>query len=128
MITTQNRYSFTVLRDTDFAERFEFVNDDNTKCDFSGYSARMEILPSSVSGSAILTLTSNLMSDGTGIDLTPTTGSSSLPYSSGSLAILISSASGSALNDYDRLYYFLDMTRTVSNATFRLMEGRIKVG
>lgn len=120
-----NRYSFFIKRGEDHAERFEFLNEDGSKCNFSSMRASMYIRPNAYTGSSYMILTDSLNPDKTGIDLSPYSGSVVLPTSSGSLSIQISAAT-SSLMTYDSAYYHLYLDS--SGSIYRIMEGRIKIG
>ena len=88
----------------------------------------MQIRPSKESSTVICTLSSSIAPDGTGLYMTPYSGSTQLPKSSGSIGIVISAASSSAFSFSDA-YYDLEIISGSSPTTVvnRILEGKIKL-
>lgn len=65
------------------------------------------------------------MADGTGLDLTPTSASITLPTTSGSIGLFISAATSSTLN-FSEGVYDIELQST-SGIVTRLLEGIVKL-
>jgi len=121
------RYLLQINQGSTFQERYEFYDSSGTALDFTGYEARMQIRPTITSNTVYCQLSSSLDADGTGISLTPTSASVTLPRTSGSFSITISAAS-SSLFDFTEAYYDMEIY-SGSGATqyvYRLLEGKVK--
>ncbi len=104
---------------------FEVVWKDSTgaKVDLSTYSARMQIRSDyGSSGTLYASLSSNLDSDGTGLNLSGSSGNN--PLSSGSIGIFISAASSSNFTFNEAKY---DLEMVSGSYVTRLIEGKVKL-
>jgi hypothetical protein len=120
------RYSFIIEQGATFTLEFQYKNSDGTPINLSGYGARMHIRPAVSSSTLYIALSSSLQSDGTGLNLS---GSSGLkPPSSGSIGVYISAASSSALS-FDEGVYDLEIFNEVNGVetVTRLLEGKVKL-
>ena len=89
------------------------------------YQARMQIRPSKGSDSVYLTLSSSLADDGTGLNMSGSTGLN--PPTSGTIGIYIS-ANSSSLLDFNEAAYDLEIvTGSVYPVVTRLIEGSIRL-
>jgi hypothetical protein len=108
---------------------FEVVWTDSTgnKVDLTNYQARMQIRSDyGSSGTLYADLSSSLDTDGTGLNLSGSSGTN--PLTSGSIGIFISAASSSAFT-FNEARYDLEMV-SGSGATqyvTRLMQGKVKL-
>lgn len=89
-----NKHNFTIKQGKTFERRIQYQKD-GTWFDLSEYEARMQIRPQYNSTTIYCNLSSSIGIDGTGLNLTPTSGSVVLPRSSGSIGITISAFSSS---------------------------------
>jgi hypothetical protein len=119
------KYNFIIEQGTTFKLEIQYKDSGSVPIDLTGYNARMQIRPSIASSTVYLTLSSSLNSDGTGINMSGSNGST--PLTSGSLGIYISSCTSSALN-FDQAYYDLEIYSGSSCPyTVRLIEGRVQL-
>tara|TARA_X000001316_G_C921453_1_gene35864 strand:+ start:1008 stop:1406 length:399 start_codon:yes stop_codon:yes gene_type:complete len=119
------KYSFIIEQGatTDFEIIYKSSSGEPISLD--GYVARMQLRPTIESDNVILTLSSSLDPDGTGLNLSGSSGTK--PLSSGSIGIFISANSSSAL-DFSEAVYDLELA---SGSDFpvvtRLLEGKVKL-
>ena len=116
------KYSFTIEQGATTNIQVNWTDVSGSAIDLNGYHARMQIRPTVDSSDVLLSLSSSLTEDGTGILMSGSTGD--LPLSSGSIAISISADSSSLLN-FEQAVYDLEMV-TGSSVT-RLLEGRVQL-
>lgn len=96
--------------------------DNDSPIDLSDYHARMQIRPSVESEIILLSLSSSLQEDGTGINLS---GSNfQTPLQSGSLSIYISAKNTENLN-FGEAFYDLELVK--NDVVTRLLEGKVKL-
>ena len=91
------RYLFTIEQGATTDLLLEYKDSNGSPIDLNGYQARMQIRPSVDSSTTYLSITNVTASDGTGLNLTPQSGSVTLPSSSGSIGMFISAARSSAI-------------------------------
>lgn len=122
------QYTFTIERGATTEFRVEYVSSGNVPIDLTNYGARMHVRPLVNSDTIFLQLSSSLWPDGTGLNLTPYSGSIQLPKTSGSIGIYISAASSSLITS-ENAFYDLEITSGSSTNEYviRLMEGKIRV-
>lgn len=121
------RYSFVIEQGatTDFELIYKDSNGDPV--DLSGHRARMQIRAAQTASSEVfLTLTSSLNPDGTGLNLSGSSGTN--PPESGSIGIFISHTTSSALN-FSNAFYDLEIVSGDGNTTrvTRLIEGGVRL-
>jgi hypothetical protein len=116
------RYSFVIEQGATTNFQINWNDETGSPVDLSGYHARMQIRPQVEAATALLSLTSSLNSDGTGINLSGSNGTQ--PLASGSIGIYISAVSSSAL-DFGEAFYDLEMVN--GNEVTRLLEGKVKL-
>ena len=104
------KFNFTIQQGDTVDFTVNYKDSNNNPIDLSEYQARMQIRPNAQSTTIIANLSSSLDNDGTGINMTPldTTSLLTLPKSSGSLQIVISAASSSAM-DFGTAQYDLEI-------------------
>ena len=115
------KYSFVIEQGatTDFEVQYNDAS--GNPVDLSGYHARMQIR-SDYGGTLIANLSSSLDSDGTGLNLSGSNGTT--PISSGSIGIFISAASSSAFTFSEAKY---DLELVQGSTVTRLLEGKVKL-
>ena len=116
------RYSFTLEEGATLNLQINWSDGDGNPVDLTDYHSRMQIRPSVESSTVLLSLSSSLSEDGTGINLSGSNGTT--PLSSGSIAIQISAAASEGL-DFTDAYYDLEMVK--NDFVVRLLEGRVKL-
>ena len=84
------RYLFTIEQGATTDLLLEYKDSNGSPIDLNGYQARMQIRPSVDSSTTYLSITNVTASDGTGLNLTPQSGSVTLPPTSGSIGLFIS--------------------------------------
>jgi hypothetical protein len=116
------RYTFIIEQGSTTNFEVRYLDDSSNPIDLSGYQARMQLRPTVDSDTILLSLSSSLQTDGTGLNMSGSTGV--LPLSSGSIGVYISAATSSALTFSEAVY---DLE--ISNATTvtRLLQGKIKL-
>lgn len=90
--------SLTINQGETFYQIIQYTDGNNQPIDLTGCGAKMQFRPQAASSTLYLNLSSSLQADGTGLNLTPLSGSVVLPLSSGSIGIQISAYSSSLLN------------------------------
>ena len=108
------RYSFVIEQGatTDFEILYKDSNNDPV--DLSGHRAQMQIRAEQTASSEVyLTLSSSLMPDGTGLNLSGSAGTN--PPESGSIGIIISHTTSSLLN-FNNAYYDLEIASGTGNS------------
>jgi hypothetical protein len=116
------RYSFTLEEGATLNLQIDWSDGDGNPVDLTDYHSRMQIRPSVECSTILLSLSSSLDVDGTGIILSGSNGTT--PLSSGSIAIYISAAASEGL-DFNDAYYDLEMVK--NDFVVRLLEGRVKL-
>jgi len=119
------RYLFTIEQGATTDLLLEYKDSNGSPVDLSGYTARMQIRPSVDSTTTYLSITNVTASDGTGLNLTPQSGSVTLPRTSGSIGLFISAASSSALT-FSEGVYDIEL-QSQSGIVTRLLEGIVKL-
>lgn len=119
------RYTFTIEQGTTVDFEVAYLDSGSNAIDLTGYEARMQIRQNPASTSAYITLSSSLASDGTGLNMSGSSGTN--PLTSGTIGIYISAASSSAL-DFSKACYDLEIVSGSNPYTVtRLLEGKIKL-
>lgn len=122
------QYSFTIEQGATVDFRIDYTDSNGDAVDLSNYEARMQIRNTKGGATLYASLSSSLGPCGTGLNMTPTSASVTLPKSSGSIGVFISAASSSAFT-FDRAYYDLEIYSGSGNCTRvdRILEGRVKL-
>ena len=119
------RYSFTIEQGSTLDFELAYKDSSNNPIDLTGYQGRMQIRPSVGSDTVYITLSSSLDPDGTGLNLS---GSSGLnPPTSGTIGIFISVNSSSLLNFNEAVYDLELATGSQYPIVTRLLEGQVKL-
>jgi hypothetical protein len=116
------KYSFIIEQGATTNFQINWNDESGSAVDLSGYQARMQIRPQVEGSDIILSLSSSLKPDGTGIHLSGSNGTT--PVQSGSIGIYISAHSSSLLN-FGEAFYDLELEN--GNAVTRLLEGKVKL-
>jgi hypothetical protein len=115
------KYSFIIEQGATTNFQINWTDESGSAVDLTGYHARMQ-LRTDYNSTPLISLSSSLKSDNTGINLS---GSNFItPLASGSIAVYISAVSSSAL-DFGEALYDLELVR--GNEVTRLLEGKIKL-
>jgi hypothetical protein len=96
------RYPIYIEQGASLDFEVQYIDSEGNPVDLSGYSARMQIRPSTTSTIAYITLTSDLQPDGSGLNLSGS--HSTKPPTSGSIGVFISACSSSVLEFGDAVY------------------------
>ncbi len=115
------KYSFIIEQGATTNFQINWTDESGSAVDLAGYQARMQ-LRTDYNSSPLLSLSSSLKADGTGINLSGSNGTT--PLSSGSIAVYISAVSSSIL-DFSEALYDLEMVN--GNEVTRLLEGKVKL-
>tara|TARA_E500000318_G_scaffold95277_2_gene94971 strand:+ start:1455 stop:1853 length:399 start_codon:yes stop_codon:yes gene_type:complete len=119
------RYSFTIEQGTTLDFEVVYKDSNGDPISLVGHDARMQIKSSPGSSTTHMTLSSSLAADGTGLNLSGSSGTN--PLTSGSIGIFISANSSSAFN-FNEASYDLEIA---SGSTYpivtRVLEGKIKL-
>jgi hypothetical protein len=120
------KYSFTIEQGATLQFEIQYKDSTNTPIDLSTYNGRMQIRPTVGSDTTYLSLTSDLQSDGSGLNFSGSNGTT--PPQSGSIGIYISAVTSSNL-DFTEAYYDLEIYSGsgVSEYVVRLLEGKVKL-
>jgi len=121
-------YTFTIEQGSTVDFRLEYRDKNNIPIDLSAYTSRMHIRPTITSTTLLANLSSTRWPDGTGLNMTPTSASLTLPKSSGSIGIYISAVTSSLFN-FGEAYYDLEIVSGSGNTAYvkRILEGKIKL-
>jgi hypothetical protein len=115
------KYSFIIEQGATTNFQINWTDESGSAINLTGYQSRMQI-KNSYDSAPLLSLSSSLKSDGTGINLSGSNGTT--PLSSGSIAVYISAVSSSIL-DFSEALYDLEMVN--GNEVTRLLEGKVKL-
>lgn len=115
----------TIYQNESFSKRIEYKDSNGSAIDFNNFHARMQIRPNENSNTIYCNLSSSMGIDGTGLNMTPLSGSVVLPKSSGSLSINISAYS-SSLMDFNEAKFdlFIISGSGVSIYQDKILEGK----
>lgn len=110
-----------------FKRRIEYFVDNQPR-NLTDYHARMQFRPNPNSNVIDLTLSSSIGTDGSGLNLTPFSGSVQLPLTSGSIGIQISAYSSSLLpSDHEAFFDLFIMSGSgISYYSELVYEGKAK--
>jgi len=115
------KYSFIIEQGATTNFQINWTDESGSAVDLTGYHARMQ-LRTDYNSTPLISLSSSLKSDNTGINLS---GSNFItPLASGSIGVYISAVSSSALDFGEALY---DLELVKGNEVTRLLEGKIKL-
>jgi len=115
------RYNFTIEQGATVDFEIAYTDSNQNPIDLTNYQARMQLRPTRESTTTYITLSSSIDADGTGLNLSGSSGLNSPTL--GTIGVFISANSSSALN-FSRAYYDLEI---VTGSTYpivtRLIEG-----
>jgi len=111
------KYNITVEQGSTFDLKLLYQDSNGNPADLTGYSAKMQIRPdyADYTATTYLTLSSSLDVDGSGLTITPI---------SGSISIFISATKTDAFQFNDALY---DLELYSNDLVLRLLEGKVRV-
>ena len=121
------RYSFVIEQGATTDFEIQYADSGSNAIDLTGYRAKMQVRSALTSSFTLyLTLSSSLATDGTGLNLSGSSGTN--PLSSGSIGVFISAFSSSQLSGWEEAYYDLEL---ISGSSYpvvtRILEGRIQL-
>lgn len=124
-----NNHTFIVKQGKTFSRRIEYLaGDPPTKFDLGTFEARMQIRPSFNSNVIYCNLSSSIGVDGTGLNLTPTSASVTLPRSSGSIGLYISAHSSSQFTWTEGVFDLEIYSGSgVTQYVVEILRGKVKV-
>ena len=122
------KYNFTIEQGTTVIFEVQYKDSLGAPINLTGYSAKMQIKSNYAdkNPTTYLTLSSSINPDGTGLNLSGSSGTT--PLSSGSLGVYIAACSSSNLT-FDTAYYDLELYSGSMSCpyTIRLLEGQVKI-
>jgi hypothetical protein len=116
------RYSFIIEQGSTLDFEIQYKDSNNVPIDLTGYSGRMQIRSNIDSPTPIITLSSSLDADGTGLNFSGSNGTT--PPTSGSIGIYISAASSSAFTFTTAVY---DLEIVSGSRVTRILEGGVSL-
>jgi len=117
------KYSFVIEQGATTDFEVQYKDSTGTPVNLANYSARMQIRSDyGSSGTLYANLSSSLFSDGTGLNLSGSSGTN--PLSSGSIGIFISAATSSNFTFGEARY---DLELVSGSYVTRLLEGKVKL-
>lgn len=116
------KYSFTIEQGATTQFEIQYRDSANSPINLSGYGARMHVRSSVDSSTILLTLSSSLLPDGTGLNMSGSNGTT--PIQSGSIGLYISAATSSNLS-FDKAVYDLEIHSGIT--VNRILQGEIKL-
>lgn len=116
------KYSFTIEQGATTNFEIQYKDSGSTPINLAGYSAKMQLRTAVDNTAAILTLSSSLQTDGTGLNLSGSNGNTTLL--SGSIGVIISAVTSSFLN-FDTAVYDLELMS--GSVVTRLLEGTVRL-
>jgi hypothetical protein len=116
------KYSFTIEQGATTNFEIQYKDSGSTPINLAGYSAKMQLRTAVDNTTALLTLSSSLQPDGTGLNLSGSNGNKTLL--SGSIGVIISAFTSSVLN-FDTAVYDLELIS--GSVVTRLLEGTVRL-
>ena len=118
------KYSFVIEQGSTVNFEIQYKDSNSAPVNLTGYSGKLQIKDNYADSATTtyLTLSSSLNADGTGINFSGS--SNSISPVSGTIGIVISAASSSALT-FDTAYYDLEITS--GSVVTRLLQGTVKI-
>lgn len=117
------RYNFTIEQGATLDFEIAYTDSGSNKIDLTQYSARMKIKDKIGGSTTYISLSSSLADDGTGLNLSGSSGIN--PPTSGTIGVFISAYSSSLL-DFNKGVYDLEL---ISGSTYpvvtRLLQGTV---
>ena len=120
------KYSFSIEQGSTVKFDVAYKDSSNNPIDLTGYQGRMQIKNTAGGSVTHLTLSSSLGPCGSGLNFSGSSGL--LPTTSGTIGVIISSATSSLLN-FDQAVYDLEIASGSGDCAVvtRLIEGNIKL-
>ena len=119
------RYSFIIEQGATLDFELAYKDSGSNPIDLTDYQARMQIRPSIGSDTVILTLSSSVADDGTGLNMSGSDGLN--PLTSGTIGVFISANSSSQL-DFNTAVYDLEIASgSEYPIVTRILEGEIQL-
>ncbi len=119
------RFSFTIEQGATLDLELAYKDSSSLAVDLTDHQARMQLRPSIGSDTVILTLSSSLEPDGTGLNLSGSAGLN--PLTSGTIGIFISANSSSQLSFTDAVYDLEISSGSVFPVVTRILEGNVQL-
>lgn len=116
------KYSFVIEQGSTVDFEIQYKDASNSPINLTGYSGKMQLRSSVDSADVIITLSSSLASDGTGLNFNGSNGTT--PPSSGSIGIFISAASSSLFTFTNAVY---DLEIVTGSRVTRILEGNVRL-
>lgn len=116
------KYSFVIEQGSTLDFEIQYKDSSNSPINLSGYSGKMQIRSTVDSSDTIITLSSSLATDGTGLNFSGSNGTT--PPASGSIGIFISAASSSLFTFTNAVY---DLEITTGSRVTRILEGNVRL-
>ena len=119
------RYTFTIEQGATLDFEVVYQDSNGNPISLEGYDARMQIRPYAGASTSYITLSASLADDGTGLNLSGSSGTN--PLSSGSIGVFISANSSSAFS-FSEAYYDLEIAAGSTHPIVtRVLEGKVKL-
>lgn len=119
------KYSFVIEQGSTLSFELQYKDSTGTPISLNNFSGRMQIRPSVESGQVLLTLSSSLNPDGTGLNFSGSNGQTA--PSSGSIGVYISSTTSSLLSFTQAVYDLEIYSNASPPVVTRLIEGNVKL-
>ena len=118
-------YNFMIEQGATVNFELTYKDSNGDPIDLTDYTARMQIKNSKGGDQTYITLSSTLLDDGTGLNMSGSNGT--MPLSSGSIGVYISAASSSQLT-FSEGYYDIELVSgSIYPYVIRLLEGKVKL-
>ena len=119
------KYSFAIEQGSTVDFEIAYKDSNGDPIDLTDYQARMQIRPSKGSDTTIITLSSSLDGDGTGLNMSGSDGIN--PPTSGTIGIFISANTSSLFTFNEAVYDLEIVTGSANPIVTRLIEGNVRL-
>lgn len=121
-------YNFFIEQGATVDFRLDYKDSAGSPVDLTDYHAKMQIRNAPGGSSLYATLSSSLSPCGSGLNLTPKSGSLTLPKTSGSIGVKMSAATSSAFT-FVEAYYDVEIISGSGTCKFvdRILQGKVKL-
>lgn len=116
------KFTFIIEQGSTLDFEIQYKDSGSNPVDLTGYSGRMQLRTTLANTASIITLSSSLKPDGTGLNFSGSNGST--PPTSGSIGVYISAVSSSYFN-FDTAVYDLEIAS--GSRVYRILEGQVKL-